>query len=1174
MVPRCMVEFTTLSTIDLTDYRPIRSSGVYGTLGLININKDVFLSVITAAAPVATLRPGENVQRIVAVEFYCLNKSDFDGEILEDINYYDRRHEPVVESSDIPYEINQGDDPLVNPCLALSKVLGSGTFYYSVDFDLTNRLQNRSSKESAFEAHSLDESFLWNSYMIDPLIQFRSRLASFDRELLDASHILTSAIRGYVHTIVVPASSSPLTALDTNLPSNLTLVSRLSCRRAGTRFNARGIDDDGNVANFVETETIYWFPSGLCFSYAQIRGSVPVFWEQAAGLLPHQQKIQITRSLEATQPAFNKHFEEIELNYGTIHVLNLLSESKIQEVELTERYNHHIRMSPMNYSRSREETSDHCLLKGSQFDFHAETKGPGGYEAASMVRHLIQSYAEAFAYYLSDNVDDIEPGTKARVQRPVVVLQQEGVFRINCLDCLDRTNLIQMIISQMALESFLRDRGEHALSDFWMRHSTLWADNGDALSKIYAGTGALKSSFTRHGKMSFAGAFADARKSATRLYINNFVDKGRQNIIDTLLGRLVNQAPIQLYDPINDYVMTELKRRSQEYTSNEIISIWVGTFNLNGKGKGTGEDLTAWLCPDINQSQRPADIVAVGFQEIVELNAQQIMSTDPARRQEWELAVARTLNEDARKRESEEYVLLRSGQLVGAALLIFVKSNVLKSIKNVEGSVKKTGLSGVAGNKGAVAIRMDFANTRICFVTAHLAAGFANYDERNRDYQTISHGLRFQRNRAIEDHDTILWLGDFNYRIGLTDDKVRKFINAGDLGTLYQNDQLHVQMVAGNAFSFYSEAKITFLPTYKYDNGTDEYDTSEKARIPAWCDRILRKGDNLRQIHYTTAPLRFSDHRPVFATFECTISVIDQGQEEILSHEIYNKRRLDVGIATVNAWADDLDDEDLVDYDSIQSGLPPASSDRRKWWLDNGLPARSNIGGSNQGLIPNPNRAPNPFTPSSDSDWVVVGNLSNGTDHRQSNTQDGEAPRISGRDARAYSPRDQPLSEYVHVEAAANGAPLARTDSFASSTSSATGVRRKPAPPVPKKPPLFTSNSPQVPPLAATAPALGSIRLPDPASVFTGWNKSVYGGTVPPPRQSTRVDQQTSRQVSVPVRSRFDNKQIQDETDAMGRPSLPARPIAQTQSGIGLMDQDSNKDQVRNIPSLQPLRPR
>lgn len=78
----------------------------------------------------------------------------------------------------------------------------------------------------------------------------------------------------------------------------------------------------------------------------------------------------------------------------------------------------------------------------------------------------------------------------------------------------------------------------------------------------------------------------------------------------------------------------------------------------------------------------------------------------------------------------------------------------------------------------------------MCFVTAHLAAGFANYDERNRDYETISHGLRFQRNRSIEDHDTVIWLGDFNYRIGLSDHKVREYIKLGMFDKLYENDQV------------------------------------------------------------------------------------------------------------------------------------------------------------------------------------------------------------------------------------------------------------------------------------------------------------------------------------------------------------------------------------------------
>lgn len=99
----------------------------------------------------------------------------------------------------------------------------------------------------------------------------------------------------------------------------------------------------------------------------------------------------------------------------------------------------------------------------------------------------------------------------------------------------------------------------------------------------------------------------------------------------------------------------------------------------------------------------------------------------------------------------------------------------------------------MAGNKGAVAIRMDYANTRICLVTAHLAAGFANYEERNRDYRTISHGLRFQRNRCIDDHDAIVWLGDLNYRIGLSDDRVRRLIKLNDLDSLYSNDQVCIE---------------------------------------------------------------------------------------------------------------------------------------------------------------------------------------------------------------------------------------------------------------------------------------------------------------------------------------------------------------------------------------------
>ncbi|EHK45198.1 hypothetical protein TRIATDRAFT_171660, partial [Trichoderma atroviride IMI 206040] len=972
---KCMVEFSPITKKLLKDYRPLTPRPVYGTLGLISINGEVFLSVITQAVRAATVRPGETVERIASVDFYCLSSANYDDVVPLELLGDGDSSDVFGYNSSSPYGQGLGrrDVAIEHPCHDLRRLLSNGSFYYSTDFDLTNRVQDRPLNSNSFEIDNFDDTYLWNSYMISPLVQFRSRLMPPEREALDASRILTSAIRGFCKTMTIPQSASPLKASRSGRPSFLTLISRLSCRRAGTRFNARGMDDNGNVANFVETETTFWSPAGVLFSYAQIRGSVPVFWEQAADLLPGRQKITITRPPDATQPTFNKHFEDLEQSYGAVHVINLLSATKPGEVELATMYRECIRRSPLSRP-AQQQSEDHALLRETHYDFHAETKGPAGYEAARGIRRYIAGSSDAFAYYLAehDRADD----------RMVVVLQQEGVFRTNCLDCLDRTNLIQTLISQMAVEAFLDHRKEYAASDFWMRHSSLWADNGDALSKTYAGTGALKTSFTRHGKMSLAGAVADMRKSVQRIYHNNFIDPSRQITIDMLLGLLVGQAPVHLFDPISDYVSIELNRRSEEFTSFKNISIWVGTFNLNGRTEGIDYDLSPWLFPPSLGSSQP-EIYVVAFQEIVELSPQQIMNSDPTRKGLWENAVKETLNRRQASLGGEKYVLLRSGQLVGAALCIFVRSSSLNHIKNVEGSVKKTGLSGMAGNKGAVAIRFDYANTHICFVTAHLAAGFANYDERNRDYATIHDGLRFQRNRGIEDHDAIIWLGDFNYRIGLGSEAVRGLVKKRDFETMYSNDQLNLQMVAGLAFQFYSEARINFMPTYRFDIGTDVYDTSEKARIPAWTDRVLRKGAILRQTAYDSAPtLMFSDHRPVYATFDCRVSLIDELHRNAISQELYDRRKAEVGDSAAHADGEDTEDEDLIGYDAIEPGLPPASSDRQKWWLDNRQPARAQIpipnGRDGQPMALNPHRPSNPFGHGEELDWISVSRSSPG----------------------------------------------------------------------------------------------------------------------------------------------------------------------------------------------------
>ena len=136
-----------MDTIDQRDYRALNSSHrtVHGTLGLITIEKDVFICVVTGASKVAQVRPGETVERIYGVEFYCLNSSKYDSvgiDALNNINPYeiDRRTE-----DDYTYgqHLRERDPLLEHPASELSKMLSNGSFYYSTDFDLTNRMQDR-----------------------------------------------------------------------------------------------------------------------------------------------------------------------------------------------------------------------------------------------------------------------------------------------------------------------------------------------------------------------------------------------------------------------------------------------------------------------------------------------------------------------------------------------------------------------------------------------------------------------------------------------------------------------------------------------------------------------------------------------------------------------------------------------------------------------------------------------------------------------------------------------------------------------------------------------------------------------------------------------------------------------------------------------------------------------
>ncbi|KAK9894329.1 DNase I-like protein [Cystobasidium minutum MCA 4210] len=889
-------------------------------------DNDIFLAVIAHAQSLTSrYNPEEQVSRIQAVEFYSVSSTTWD-----DWHGGAAGVPPTASSSGLDldhnnYALHGGSasnysTAFAHPATAMRKILSNGHFYFSSgNYDISTRLEERlrrrdesTPSSDAASAHSdkypnynddsdgpYDSRFVWNSFLMDSLLSFRSNLEPSEKKEFDNAAFIVTIIQGFVGVSDFTLSGNPVT---------LSLVSRLGSARAGTRFNARGIDDDGNVANFVETETIFRTRDSV-FSFVQVRGSVPLFWEQQQGTPFGGQKVQITRPPIASQPAFNKHFTALLAAYPHIEVVNLLS-SKDHESLLSNAYREHV--------RNANAQLDDGEIEYVEFDFHSKVKLAGGIES---VRDNIRRDPETggrideFGYCLA-NV------SHSKVFESLIA-RQEGVFRVNCLDCLDRTNVVQDILSRLTLEQYL-----HNLVPSWSNseillsaHRTLWAENGDALSRIYAGTGALNTSFTRSGKRTFAGALSDATKSVSRMYISNFVDKGKQMAIDALLGNLAGQQKVVVVDPIRDSVESALRHRESEYSSKTSCAIFCGTFNVNGKSPGQ-ESYLPWLFPDTGYEP---DIIALGFQELVELSPQQIMATDPEKLKRWEAFITKEIA--SRPKAKSTYVLLRSEQLVGTCLIVFMKNEIANNIRNVEAATKKTGLRGMAGNKGAVAIRLDYCDTSFCFVTAHFAAGHSNYEQRNMDYATIANGLHFRRGRKIAAHDNVLYFGDLNYRIQLPNDQVRYMASIDDYAGLIEGDQLTKCMKQQIVFAGYNEGPLVFRPTYKYDNNSETYDSSEKQRIPSWTDRVLYKGEALGMFKYNRAELMTSDHRPVYALFRAKVNVVDHAKKAAIAKELL------LELAPEKARTQSIMRGALVDLmDEESEDLPGPSSESQAWW--------------------------------------------------------------------------------------------------------------------------------------------------------------------------------------------------------------------------------------------------
>ncbi|KAI8382402.1 SacI homology domain-containing protein [Blakeslea trispora] len=379
----------------------------------------------------------------------------------------------------------------------LEQHLKNNTFYFSYDYDLTQSVQRQAQLTNLNEPlyKRADERFFWNRFISSKLMDASVDLSAF----------VLPVIQGFVELESVEIN---------NKQFDWGLITRRSRHRTGTRYFSRGIDDQGHVSNFVETEQLVLYSDAI-LSFVQTRGSIPVYWAQVINL-KYTPRLWIGES-KKNLAAARAHFDEQIRLYGPQILVNLINKKGYE--------------LPMGqaYARTVEQLNDPRIYY-THFDFHSECSKMRWHRIQLLVDQLKDKLAEqSYTHY---NVTDKS-----------LKKSQTSVVRSNCMDCLDRTNVVQSTLARYVLTNQLRDLGilepTQALEDqapFMHSYRNVWADNADGVSCVYSGTGALKTDFTRTGQRTKRGALKDLHNSITRYIKNNFLDGDRQDAFDLILG--------------------------------------------------------------------------------------------------------------------------------------------------------------------------------------------------------------------------------------------------------------------------------------------------------------------------------------------------------------------------------------------------------------------------------------------------------------------------------------------------------------------------------------------------------------------------------------------------------------------------------------------------------------
>ncbi|KAL2920056.1 Phosphoinositide phosphatase sac1 [Polyrhizophydium stewartii] len=439
----------------------------------------------------------------------------------------------------------------------ISSIVNSGHLYYSTSYDLTHSLQhNFLQKTGKAQSTVVDDRYFFNRHLQTALIE-ASRPSKGD-----TSPWVAKIIAGFAGGIDIDYAPDAADATAPARTYTIVLVSRLNQRRLGTRYVRRGLDSAGNAANNVEMEQIVFNHDFLkdksISAYVQIRGSAPSVWGQELDLSYRPRLLLADIDKEVVWSPIKSHYQDLKHQYigeksvgggadhGQVVCVNLLDDTGF-EGPLTE-----------IYERTVKRFNDTKITYES-FPLNKWCKKMNFKNMEILMDRVRVRLANSGWFVAEGEIPSlVSPGT-LRCTR-----LQTGTARVSCLDSLDRTNLtcsifarhvvafqvqsvspdlpaVQVLPSTGVSPSEVRDPAaavRKALEHGMPALTNVWADSGDAISLMYAGTRALKADVTRTGKRQVVkGSLDDGMNSLTRYYINNFTDGRRQDAYDLWSGK-------------------------------------------------------------------------------------------------------------------------------------------------------------------------------------------------------------------------------------------------------------------------------------------------------------------------------------------------------------------------------------------------------------------------------------------------------------------------------------------------------------------------------------------------------------------------------------------------------------------------------------------------------------